>query len=483
MAKDSKKAKAASKEKASKTKKSDDKLKAGKKTREGVKAGKVAKAAKAAQAAEAAAEVEAAMAALKKATAKAEKLAAEAGGAKGGASEKAKVKKGGKKKAAQVVDASAKASAGKKKATKAKGAAAVEKAGSGKKRAEKPSAKNEAKKKAAKGKSGAKANAKPKVKAKKHAGASEDELENAEFYFDSVTSSSTNVAPHGTDADFEKVEAAIDFDLAEYDAEDDEDDGTPPAPDEIAFEENTAELDVDAVSAQLLAETEAADASAGASSIDAEQWHQITAELDTAEWHAVEELWGEDEPEEGMVGPDFDDVTAEFEPVQAEEDAAPELEADIFNFDEAASAAAAAPAPRREHPKKTLPLLEGVALYNLDESTEKGKLVRSILASLDITARTITKDQLGCSVGSIAGLPDTGLSTDPYEGEIPDCEFMLVCGIDTDALNELLQQMRAAKAQVKYKATITMYNKLWPVATLINEVSREHNAMNQASAM
>jgi hypothetical protein len=60
---------------------------------------------------------------------------------------------------------------------------------------------------------------------------------------------------------------------------------------------------------------------------------------------------------------------------------------------------------------------------------------------------------------------------------------MLVCGIDTDALNELLQQMRAAKAQVKYKATITMYNKLWPVATLINEVSREHNAMNQASAM
>ena len=117
------------------------------------------------------------------------------------------------------------------------------------------------------------------------------------------------------------------------------------------------------------------------------------------------------------------------------------------------------------------------ALLNLDEGTARGDAVRAVLAAQGIRAKTVTADMLGNPVGAIVGLPGFRRSGKPYAGEVPETEFMLLNGVSSARLNELLAAMREADAQVGCKAQVTQHNRLWPFAMLVAEVSREHEAM------
>ena len=118
------------------------------------------------------------------------------------------------------------------------------------------------------------------------------------------------------------------------------------------------------------------------------------------------------------------------------------------------------------------------ALLNLDKGTPRGDAVRAVLAEQGIRAKTVTADMLGSPVGAIVGLPGFKRSSKPFAGDVPDVEFMLLSGVVGERLNELLAAMREANAQVGCKAQVTQHNRLWPFATLVSEVSREHEAMN-----
>ena len=117
------------------------------------------------------------------------------------------------------------------------------------------------------------------------------------------------------------------------------------------------------------------------------------------------------------------------------------------------------------------------ALLNLDAGTPRGDAVRAVLASQGIRVKTVTPDMLGSPVGAIAGLPGFKRLSKAYEGEVPGCEFMLFNGISGQKLNELLAAMRESDASVGCKAQVTEHNRLWPFATLVAEVFREHEAM------
>lgn len=123
----------------------------------------------------------------------------------------------------------------------------------------------------------------------------------------------------------------------------------------------------------------------------------------------------------------------------------------------------------------------GVALYNLDEESERGQLVRSALADAGIAVRTIFPEKLGNQVGAIAGLTGFRQSKIPFTGKAPEEEFMLICGISGNELDQLLSALREANAQIDCKAMVTKFNRVWPIATLITEVAREHAAMNETS--
>lgn len=123
----------------------------------------------------------------------------------------------------------------------------------------------------------------------------------------------------------------------------------------------------------------------------------------------------------------------------------------------------------------------GVALYNLAAETEKGARVRAALECAGVPVRTIHPDRLGDPVGAFAGLMGFKRATKPFDGEAPDFEFMLVCGLPNAQLNAVLATLREADAQVERKATVTQYNRMWPLATLMSEIAREHEAMTAAA--
>ena len=122
------------------------------------------------------------------------------------------------------------------------------------------------------------------------------------------------------------------------------------------------------------------------------------------------------------------------------------------------------------------------ALLNLDAGTPRGDAVRSVLTQQGIRVKTVTPDMLGDPVGAIAGLVGFKHSSKPFEGAVPEVEFMLLNGVTGQRLNDLLAAMRQADASVGCKAQVTQHNRLWPFATLVTEVSREHAAMTQEKA-
>lgn len=118
-----------------------------------------------------------------------------------------------------------------------------------------------------------------------------------------------------------------------------------------------------------------------------------------------------------------------------------------------------------------------VALYGLDAGTGRGDAVRAVAARLGIRMRTIAPVNLDDLVGAVAGLPGMRPSRKPYDGPVPDDEFMLVCNMAGPLLDELLAAMRADGVSVAHKAQLTVHNRLWPVRVLMGEVAREHAAM------
>ena len=120
------------------------------------------------------------------------------------------------------------------------------------------------------------------------------------------------------------------------------------------------------------------------------------------------------------------------------------------------------------------------ALYNLDAGTERGDAVRGVLGARGIRVKTVTADMLGDPVGAIAGLTGFRHSSKPFEGDLPDVEFMLLNNVTGQKLTDLLSAMREADCSVGCKAQVTQANRLWPFATLVTEVSREHEAMSNS---
>jgi len=122
------------------------------------------------------------------------------------------------------------------------------------------------------------------------------------------------------------------------------------------------------------------------------------------------------------------------------------------------------------------------ALYNLDPGTSRGDAVRSVLAARGIRVKTVHADMLGDPVGAVVGLVGFRHTSKPFEGKAPQTEFMLLHNVKGERLNELLAALREADASVGCKAQVTQHNRLWPFATLVNEVAREHAAMTAAQS-
>ncbi len=139
--------------------------------------------------------------------------------------------------------------------------------------------------------------------------------------------------------------------------------------------------------------------------------------------------------------------------------------------------------PRGGKPKRSALRPQGpspmVALYGLDAGSKRGEAVRGVVEQLGFPARTIGWEQLGCSIGAIAGVVGMAKAGKPYVGEAPNVEFMLISGLSDAQLDQLLIGLREAGASVALKAQVTPHNRYWPLHLLISEIAKEHAAMTQ----
>lgn len=114
---------------------------------------------------------------------------------------------------------------------------------------------------------------------------------------------------------------------------------------------------------------------------------------------------------------------------------------------------------------------------NLDATSPKGAAVQTLLTNAGVFVRPIALDELGQTVGYLAGLPGFSATQTPYAGPLPQDEFLLLCFMDDNAVMDVVRAMRAAGCPVGCKATLTEHNRSWPFGQLIQEVSEEHAAM------
>ena len=116
-----------------------------------------------------------------------------------------------------------------------------------------------------------------------------------------------------------------------------------------------------------------------------------------------------------------------------------------------------------------------VLLYNIS-NPEKRTKIQFALYKLGIEAREVNAEEYSHPLGYLAGLE--GFSpAEPYSGEGFGDEMLLLCGLRSGQLNQLLDLLRQSRATVSLKAVLTEHNAQWSSEKLHHEISLEHAAM------
>lgn len=124
---------------------------------------------------------------------------------------------------------------------------------------------------------------------------------------------------------------------------------------------------------------------------------------------------------------------------------------------------------------------ETVLYYNT-ENPAKARLVKGVMIRLGIRIKNVLPEQTGEAVGYLAGMEGFEAREAAGEVKLPIGEEMLVLhNFGQRRLDELLREMRRAKASVPLKAIITQHNCSWSFYELYGEIKKEHEMMSQGT--
>lgn len=129
--------------------------------------------------------------------------------------------------------------------------------------------------------------------------------------------------------------------------------------------------------------------------------------------------------------------------------------------------------------KANVPQLgELVLLYGLEETQERGRALRQLLAGLKVPVKTVTADMLGQTVGWCAQFPGFARKEDAGAAQKPEAgEAMVLSGMTRKRLDQLLLAMRDKGINVPLKAMVTAHNMSWTFGELLTELQRERDAI------
>lgn len=120
---------------------------------------------------------------------------------------------------------------------------------------------------------------------------------------------------------------------------------------------------------------------------------------------------------------------------------------------------------------------ETVWLYNLGADTEKGAKLRGVIEGLGLSIGELSAKDLNEKVGYLLGRDGYGAAGEPFAGEAPDTEFMLMDGLSEASLDRLLAACKEAGVSVGAKGITTDTNVTWTLYKLIGDIADEHELM------
>ena len=118
---------------------------------------------------------------------------------------------------------------------------------------------------------------------------------------------------------------------------------------------------------------------------------------------------------------------------------------------------------------------ERVLTYGIDPATRP--LLSAALEELGIEERGISPDQLGQTVGWLAGFPGFSPDRDRECPPPPSIPVLCMCGLSGARVNALLAALRKRDVHIPLKAVSTPTNQNWTFLQLIEELKREHTAL------
>lgn len=117
------------------------------------------------------------------------------------------------------------------------------------------------------------------------------------------------------------------------------------------------------------------------------------------------------------------------------------------------------------------------AVYALNLSAERFAAAQKACSREKTALHEIEPQNANRQVGLICGFkgfsePEVICSAPPEE------ECLIFSGVDRRTLDRLTNALKAADVYVPLKAVCTMHNQSWTVCELIEELKKEHSAMN-----
>lgn len=121
---------------------------------------------------------------------------------------------------------------------------------------------------------------------------------------------------------------------------------------------------------------------------------------------------------------------------------------------------------------------EKILYYNPGKA-EKTLLLKSVLAMTGILVIEVRPEQVHRKVGALAGMElreeKKSRKGEPSSDAMPE-DMMVLCGLSSERLEQILALLRSAQAAVALKAVLTESNCEWSFADLYQELCAERTA-------
>lgn len=124
-----------------------------------------------------------------------------------------------------------------------------------------------------------------------------------------------------------------------------------------------------------------------------------------------------------------------------------------------------------------------VWLYNLDENTHRGSIIRNILTELNITAATVNSENLGQNIGYLVDWEGYEPVKEPYRNESYDVEYMLMGNLTDYDMDVLLNEMAKHNVSVNLKSVPTAWTASKTFVELFDIMAEESEVIRAAFAL